>query len=373
VFDRLLEGLARLDYPKDKLQILLLLEETDTATIEACRRADPQPPFEVIVVHDSYPRTKPKACDVGLARANGNALVIYDAEDRPEPDQLKKAVVAFRKAPPDVVCLQAKLNFYNKGHNLLTKWFTAEYSTWFDLYLPGLGHYDAPIPLGGTSNHFNLKTLLEMGGWDPYNVAEDCDLGVRIYRKGYRTAMLDSTTWEEACSSLRYWIRQRSRWIKGYVQTFLVHTRSPIAVCRSLGLRRFAHFLILTGGMFFTYLINPFYWLLTLVWFLFRPDPTETGQIAGAIGAYFPGPVFVMAFLCLFAGNFAFIYSSMLGCCRRGYYDLVKYALIVPPYWLLMSIAAWKALFQLIWRPHYWEKTKHGLTKAADEIETSGK
>ncbi|MCX7047748.1 MAG: glycosyltransferase [Candidatus Sumerlaeota bacterium] len=355
MFEYVIQRLSRIDYPKDKLQILLLLEEKDKETIEACQRINPGAPFETLIVRDSYPRTKPKACDVGLARATGDFLVIYDAEDRPEPDQLKKAVIAFQKSAPEVACIQAKLNYYNRDHNLLTRWFTTEYSTWFDLYLPGLGRYDAPIPLGGTSNHFRTATLVELGGWDAYNVAEDCDLGIRLYKKGHRTKMLDSTTWEEACSDLGYWIRQRSRWIKGYMQTFFVHTRSPFKVIRRLGFKRFLHFLVLTGGMFFTYLINPFYWLLTLIWVIFRTEK---------IGAFFPAPVFIMGFICLFIGNFAFIYGSMLGCCKRGYYSLVKYALIVPPYWALMSIAAWKAFIQLIYKPHYWEKTKHGLTKA---------
>lgn len=355
VFEHLIASLSALDYPKDKLQILLLMEETDDETRAAYERLQPTAPFEGVVVPDSYPRTKPKACDIGLSRATGDYLVIYDAEDRPEPDQLKKAVIAFRQSKENVVCIQAKLNFYNREHNLLTKWFTGEYSTWFDLYLPGLGRCDAPIPLGGTSNHFHLPTLIELGGWDCYNVAEDCDLGVRLYKHGYRTRMLDSTTWEEACGSFGFWIRQRSRWIKGYIQTFFVHTRRPFSSIWRLGPRRYAHFLMLTGGMFFAYMINPFYWALTLLWVIYRTE----------LGAYFPPAVFIMGFLCLFAGNFAFIYTGMLGCCRRGYYHLVKYALLVPPYWAMMSIAAWKAAWQLVTKPHYWEKTKHGLTETA--------
>jgi cellulose synthase/poly-beta-1,6-N-acetylglucosamine synthase-like glycosyltransferase len=194
--------------------------------------------------------------------------------------------------------------------------------------------------------------LRELGGWDPYNVAEDCDLGIRLYRRGRRTRMLDSTTWEEACAPVGGWIRQRSRWIKGYIQTFFVHTRQPLRTLGELGPVRVLHFLLLTGGMFFIYLINPLYWALTAVWVVWRSE---------AVGAFFPAPVFIMGFLCLFAGNFAFIYTGMLGCLRRRYYRLVKYAMLVPPYWALMSVAAWKAAWQLIVRPHYWEKTAHGL------------
>lgn len=352
VFERLIQGLSQLDYPHDKLQILLLLEEGDEETIAACKRLRPQAPFQSLVVREAYPQTKPKACDVALEHATGEYLVIYDAEDQPEPDQLRKAVAAFAKCPPEVVCLQAKLNFYNPGQNILTKWFTAEYSMWYDLYLPGLGYFDAPIPLGGTSNHFRRETLMELGGWDPFNVAEDCDLGIRLYRRGFRTRMLDSTTWEEACSSPRFWVKQRSRWIKGYMQTFFVHTRDPLRTLRRLGPIKAMHFFLLTGGAILTYLINPFYWLLTAAWVLFRTE---------AVGRFFPAPVFIMGFLCLFLGNFVLVYANMLGCCRRGMHHLVKYVLAIAPYWLGMSVAAWKAAFQLVFRPHYWEKTQHGL------------
>lgn len=351
VLPRLIQGLSEMDYPKDKLEILMLMEEDDTETNQAFETIAPPAHFRRIRIKRSYPHTKPKACDIGLAQATGDYLVIYDAEDRPEPDQLKKAVIGFRQCPEEVVCLQAKLNFYNRNQNIMSKWFTTEYSMWYDLFLPGLSQFDAPIPLGGTSNHFQMQALKELGGWDPYNVAEDCDLGIRLYKRGMRTRVLDSTTWEEACSHVGSWIRQRSRWIKGYMQTYFVHMRHPVRVFRQLGLRGFLHFILLTKCMFLTYLINPFYWILALIWLAFRP---------AAIGEFFPLPVFFMGFFCLFLGNFALIYGNMLGCARRGYYSLIKWALLIPPYWVLISIGAWKAAWQLITKPHYWEKTKHG-------------
>ncbi len=352
VLPQLVTSLSRIDYPDDKLEILFLLEEDDDETIQAYERMNPPAPFEGLIVKDSYPHTKPKACDVGLARATGERLVIYDAEDRPEPDQLKKAVIGFTKVGQEVACLQARLNFYNRNYNLLARWFTTEYSLWYDLLLPGLSAMDAPIPLGGTSNHFLVDKLREVGGWDPYNVAEDCDLGIRLYRQGYRTHVLNSTTWEEACSQTGYWIRQRSRWIKGYMQSFLVHTRQPVKTMSQLGIGGTLHFILLTLGMFMANLVNPFYWFLTVLWILFRTE---------SVGEYFPATVFILAFFCLFVGNYALIYANMLGCCKRGYYHLVKYALIIPPYWALLSVAAWKAAWQLIVKPHYWEKTQHGL------------
>ncbi len=356
--ERLVDGLKRLDYPKDKLDVLLLLEEDDKETIAAARAMDMPAFIRLIVTPDAQPKTKPKACNLGLSLAHGKYLVIYDAEDRPEPDQLKKAVLGFQRCGSDVVCLQAKLNFYNQKQNLLTRWFTTDYSMWFDLFLPGLDRMDAPIPLGGTSNHFDVEKLKALRGWDPFNVTEDADLGMRIAKRGLATKTIDSTTWEEACSVVGFWIRQRSRWTKGYVQTWLVHMRSPLKLLRELGFARWLSFQLMVGGTPFSLLINPVYWLLTVVWFVFRYEP---------LSELFPFPIILGGLVCLFVGNFTFIYACMLAAYRRGYYDLVKYALIVPAYWFLMSIGAWKGFLQLITKPFYWEKTKHGFDLAQQQ------
>mgnify|MGYP006290669673 CR=1 FL=1 len=350
----LVQALSAMDYPADKKDIQLLLEEDDRETRDAVDALDLPAGFRVTLVKESFPRTKPKACNIGLELARGKYLVIYDAEDRPEPDQLRKAVFAFSRMPPHVVCLQCRLNFYNPRQNLLTRWFTAEYSAWFDLSLPGLSAMDAVIPLGGTSNHFIASRLREMLGWDAYNVTEDCDLGVRIYRNGYRSMMLNTTTWEEACSSFWYWVRQRTRWLKGYIQTYFVHMRHPGRLARELGLRNFCHFQVLIGGIVFAFLINPLYWFLAFLWFLFRLE---------VLTNLFPGLVFAAGALCLFGGNFVFAYISAVGCYKRGYYDLVKLALLTPVYWVLMSYSSWRAFFQFFADPFTWEKTRHGLSE----------
>jgi len=349
---QVVDALDRLDYPADKKDVQLLLEEDDAPTREAAGLLEMPEGFRVTLIPESFPRTKPKACNIGLEKATGVYLVIYDAEDRPEPDQLKKAVAAFSRVTPDVICLQSKLNFYNPRQKVLPRWFTAENSAWFDLYLPGLCALGSVIPLGGTSNHFVTEKLRELLGWDAYNVTEDCDLGVRIYREGYKSRMLNTTTWEEACSSLRFWIRQRTRWLKGYIQTYFVHMRSPTALLRQLGLANFVHFQLLIGGIVFSFLINPLYWLLALLWFLLRP---------GFLTPLFPALVFAMGALCLFAGNFAFTYIGAVGCYRRGYYDLVKYALLAPATWVMMSYSGWRAFVQFFADPFHWEKTRHGL------------
>jgi len=354
----LIQALSQLDYPPDKLDVQLLLEADDAETRSAVEALALPPGFRVTVVPVSLPRTKPKACNVGLEWVRGEYLVIYDAEDRPERDQLKKAVMGFSRAGSKTICLQSRLNFYNPRQNLLTRLFTAEYSAWFDLALPGLSAVRAVIPLGGTSNHFVTRKLKELLGWDAFNVTEDCDLGIRIQRAGYGTRMLNTTTWEEACSRLRFWVPQRTRWIKGYIQTYLVHMRHPRRLLSELGVAGFLHFQMVVGCSTLATLLNPFFWFLAILWFLFRIE---------ALTSLFPGSVFAMGAICLFAGNFAFVYLGMIGCYRRRYWDLVGYALLAPFYWILMSYSGWRAFFQFFSDPFKWEKTRHGLCGKADE------
>ena len=234
VVSEVVDHVSELDYPLSKLQVLLLLEADDTETILAAKAARPPDFVRLVVVPPGGPQTKPKACNVGLAMAEGEFLVIYDAEDRPEPGQLREVVAAFRRATPETVCVQARLNYFNTETNILTRMFTLEYSFWFDYMLPGLDALKLPIPLGGTSNHFRVDALRELGGWDPFNVTEDADLGVRASAMGLEVGIIDSTTWEEACSEWTAWIRQRTRWIKGYMVTTLVQLKHPLDAWRSL-------------------------------------------------------------------------------------------------------------------------------------------
>ena len=351
VIPYLVRGIESLDYPKTKLDVRLLCEQDDDETIDAILDQDLPPHFNLIVVPESHPQTKPKACNYGLLGAKGEFVVIYDAEDRPDPMQLKKAVLMFDHCDDSIACIQAKLNFFNVDTNLLTRWFSIEYSLLFDLTLPGLDARKDPIPLGGTSNHIKMDQLVEVGGWDPYNVTEDADLGIRLHQAGYRTTMMDSTTYEEANTEVGNWVRQRSRWIKGYIQTWLVYMRNPLSLLSSVGLKGFASFQLLVGGTFI-FLINPFFWFLTTLF-----DLTQ----AGFIQDLFPGWVYYLAASQLFLGNFIFVYLGLIAAVRRGNDGLAPYALFLPFYWGLMSVAAWKGFSQLITNPFYWEKTEHGL------------
>ncbi|MBI4136720.1 glycosyltransferase, partial [Candidatus Roizmanbacteria bacterium] len=354
IIPQFLEAINKLDWPKQKLDVLLLLEEDDAESIEAVARMNIPSYVRTVVVPDSLPKTKPKACNYGLSQAKGEYLVIYDAEDMPDPQQLKKAYIAFQKIPRDVLCLQAKLNYYNPGHNLLTRFFTAEYSLWFDVTLTGLQSINTSIPLGGTSNHFRRLDLMFLRGWDPFNVTEDADLGIRLFKKGYKTAIIDSTTYEEANSHFFNWMRQRSRWLKGYMQTYLVHTRQLFHFSRHRTWHALIFQLVIGGKIAFA-LINPILWIATIAYFTFN------GYVGTFIESLYPTTVFYMAAFSLVFGNFLFMYYYMIGCIKREQYDLVKYVLLIPVYWLMISIACGIALYQLIFKPHYWEKTVHGL------------
>ena len=348
----LLSALDRLDYPREKLDVKLLLEEDDRRTIEAVEAARPAAHVELVVVTPEGPRTKPKACNEGLRRARGELVAIYDAEDRPEREQLRRAAAAFADAPPDVGCYQAKLDFWNPAQNLLTKWFTAEFAWVFDLYRRGLERAGAAITLSGTSNHFPVERLRKLGGWDPFNVTEDADLGIRLARAGYRTKFLDSTTYEEANCRLGNWLRQRSRWSKGFAQTWLVHMRQPLRLWRDLGPRGWLHFQFAVLGYLVVALVNPLYCGLVALWVC-----TATGLAPEIL----PPPVLAAAAGALVLQNAVLTGLNVAGLRRRGYRALQRYTLLSPIYLLLIAAAAWRGVLQLFTRPSYWEKTAHGL------------
>jgi len=355
VLPQFITAMTKLNYPKEKLEVMLLLEEDDVETIASVQKLSLPAFLKVVIVPDSLPKTKPKALNYGLTLTKSEYIVIYDAEDVPEENQLLKAVVLFQKLPKETICLQAKLSFYNPTQNLLTRVFTAEYSLWFDLVLTGLHSLNGPIPLGGTSNHFKTAVLRELGGWDPFNVTEDADLGIRLFKKGYRTAILDSVTLEEANSNLFNWFTQRTRWIKGYIQTYLVHMRRPQSFIRRWNDPYLFVFQLVIGGKIASMLINPFMWLITAAYFLFRP---VTGTL---IESLYPGSILYISVFTLVFGNFLYLSYYMIGCYKKRFYRLCKFAFLVPFYWLGMSISAWIALYESYAKPHYWSKTKHGL------------
>jgi cellulose synthase/poly-beta-1,6-N-acetylglucosamine synthase-like glycosyltransferase len=359
----LLEHLARLEYPVARLDVKLLLEADDEETIAAVRRSRHGDHIQLVLVPAAAPRTKPKALNYGLGLARGELVTIFDAEDEPDPLQLRRAAVAMARLGPEVACLQAKLAYSNVEQNLITRWFSLEYAMWFSYFLPGLASLGAPLPLGGTSNHFRRHVLEHVGAWDPHNVTEDADLGLRLHREGYEVRVLESTTLEEANSDFVNWIKQRSRWYKGYAQTFLVHVREPVQLTRELGWLGALEVALFVGGTPLLALLSPLFWTLTVVWFVAQPH---------LIKAAFPAPVFYTGLTCWAFGNFAIAYLTLATCRAIRRPDLLVAALLVPLYWVMMWLAAIKGFLQLVATPSFWEKTTHGLhLQQADDDESA--
>ena len=355
IVSKLVKNLGGLDYPQDKLEVLILTEEDDQETRDAVAASNPPKNFHVITIPDGKPRTKPRACNVGLYFATGEYVVIYDAEDAPEADQLKKAVLAFRKGDPKLICVQAALNYFNDTENALARMFTLEYSFWFDYMLSGLEALKMPIPLGGTSNHFKRDALMELGGWDAWNVTEDADLGIRASVLGYTVGTINSTTMEEANTSIPNFIRQRSRWIKGYMQTAIVHARNPTTLLKEIGFKQAAGFFLLIAGTPLTFLaVLPLY-AVSLGVLVFN--------VQEQLSAILPPWVVVLSLLNFILGNGIMIHLTMMGPIKRRRFQLIGWAFLNPVYWILHSLASYKAFWQLLVNPHYWEKTNHGLTK----------
>lgn len=360
VIDATIRALERLDYPPDRLEIKLLLEADDLETIDAALKAAPAPHLQIVRVPPSEPRTKPKACNYGLCAATGDLVTIYDAEDRPEPLQLRRAAFAFSRSADDVACLQAKLHYYNANQNLITRLFAAEYITWFSLMLPALLSLNAPIPLGGTSMHLRRDVLEHVGAWDAHNVTEDADLGVRLRRFGFRTLILDSITLEEANSDFINWVKQRSRWHKGYMQTWLVHMRDPLRLHRELGLKGFWGFQLTLAVTPVLALLNPFFWAVAALWLVAKPP---------LIAELFPPILYYPAMLCLVLGNFLGFYRTVVGLRQERQPGLFLCLFAQPVYWVMMAIAAIRAVLQLVVAPSFWEKTWHGLHQPVEVSE----
>lgn len=314
--------------------------------------------FELIVVPDGAPRTKPKALNYALPTARGTHIVVFDAEDKPEPDQLRRAATLF-DADPRIACIQAELVIENAATNGLTALFAAEYSALFGVMLPALANWQLPMPLGGTSNHFQTAVLREIGGWDAFNVTEDADIGIRLSRLGRNCLTMPSRTYEEIPTTVTTWLHQRTRWMKGWMQTLLVHNRHPRKTLQDMGWRNFFAFQIYVGSV----IITPPLHTLFLIAFTLR---------FGLTGTLLEPPenqlVFLQYFL-LFAGHLSAIALSVLGMYRLtenrpdsrppSTKSLMKYQWLLPLYWALLGIAVLKAGWELIHKPFYWAKTIH--------------
>jgi cellulose synthase/poly-beta-1,6-N-acetylglucosamine synthase-like glycosyltransferase len=353
VVKQLVANLSSLNYPTEKLQVLLLCEEDDHITLKAFNKIQMPAYFEIITIPASFPRTKPKACNYGLALAKGEYITIYDADDKPDVNQLMDVVKKFKTLAPEFICIQAKLNYYNRTENILTKLFAIEYFHWFEVMLPSLYKYKMIIPLGGTSNHFITKKLCEIGGWDSYNVTEDAELGLRIIFKKYKTYLLNSITLEEAPLTLKAWSIQRSRWIKGYIQTYLVY----LGMNRKLGftLKENIGFHLFIGLPMLSYILVPFIALIVTCDLGFGNTLFINLKIHYLCKLLWELNLVLMIFLPIIIA----IYILRMSKWSIEILTVINY----PFYWFLHTISSYRAIYQLFKKTFYWDKTEHGLTQ----------
>jgi cellulose synthase/poly-beta-1,6-N-acetylglucosamine synthase-like glycosyltransferase len=353
----LLKRLARLSYPKALLDVVLVLEAKDNVTRQSLAHADL--PFWISVVEvpdDGSITTKPRALNYALNFCRGSIIGVWDAEDAPEPDQLTKVATRFANAPAHVACVQGMLDYYNAGSNWISRCFTIEYATWWRMVMPGMARMGFVIPLGGTTLFFKRQVLEDLGAWDAHNVTEDADLGVRLARRGYTTELIQTVTMEEANCRAIPWIRQRSRWLKGFLITYLVHMRAPVTLLRDVGLKRFLGLQVIFLATFSQFAALPFLWSF---WLPFFELPHPVPDLFGTVLVVWLG----LLFFCAELLNIVIGMTAVAGPKHR---HLMAWTLTMPIYFSLGGFAAYKALIELIFTPFYWDKTQHGVDPAPD-------
>ena len=358
---RLIKRLSRLDYPRELLDILLVVEAEDDLTREALALAPLPRWMRVVVVPCGPLKTKPRALNFAMNFCRGSVIGVYDAEDAPEPDQLHRIVRHFHERGPEVACLQGILDFYNPRTNWLARCFTIEYASWFRVVLPGLAHMGLAIPLGGTTLFFRREALEKLGGWDAHNVTEDADLGIRLARHGYRAELAATMTEEEANCRAWPWIKQRSRWIKGYAMTYAVHMRDPALLWRQLGPRKFIGMQILFLGSLSQSLLAPLLWSFWLISFgIWHP-----------VASMLPAPVFSLMVGLFVGSEIINMVIGVLALSGQRHRLLWIWLPTLVAYFPLATLAAYKAFYELIAVPFYWDKTTHGLHDMLAEQEAA--
>ena len=344
VVGQLIGRLARIDYPPDRLQGLLLLEAHDHATLAATLTTDRPPWLDIVVIPPGKPQTKPRALNFGLAHAAGDLLAVYDAEDEPHPRQLREAAARFAADTTGrLACLQAPLRIRPRRSSFLDRQFAAEYASLFEVGVPGMARLGLPFPLGGTSNHFRTDALRATGGWDAWNVTEDADLGFRLWQDGWRSGVMRRPTIESPPGELENWLPQRTRWLKGYMQTWGVHTRRPWR----LGGRGAAALILTIGaGLASAALHGP-----ATAWL--------TATVLVALVAGLPPEVPALAAAVTVLGAASAWLSCFIGARRAGVpygpWDMAT----APLYWGLLSLAFGHAVWRLARCPFQWDKTRH--------------
>jgi cellulose synthase/poly-beta-1,6-N-acetylglucosamine synthase-like glycosyltransferase len=363
IIPQLCERMGSMDYPIDKLDMIFIFESGDDETIQAFLDHPKPAHFKGLVSPDVRPKTKPKALNVALRETKGEYLVIFDAETLPEPDQFMKAMSAFRN-DPTLDYVHCRIDVYNPDVNWITKMYAAEFAFFYNFFLPGLATVHSPTPISGHSVYFRREQLIRIGGWDAYNLAEDCDVGIRLFRNGYKNAtVLDSYSWEQSTTNLRDWIKQRTRWMQGFVQTSMVNLRFPALLWKDLGgLRNFLMFMFHVPGGVFLNGINLAQWCMLGFWYFTRDPYIQT---------IFTDVLLYLSVVSFGIANVAFTYFNLVGLFYRRYYSIVPMALLSFLYWLMLSLATSRAILRFFRQESTWDKTNHPLMSLPAPINVS--
>ena len=356
VAEKLAKALAALDYPHAKLDILIVLEEEDHETRSAFALLGLPPRFKIILAPKGQPRTKPRALNIAMPHVRGEYVAVYDAEDEPDLKQLREAAAKFWANGPDLACVQARLCVENASDSILSRLFAIEYAALFDVINPGYSALGLAFPLGGTSNHFRTQALRDIGGWDAWNVTEDADLGFRLCRNKYRIDTIDSSTTEEAPTHLNAWMGQRKRWLKGWMQTLIVHTRNPSTLFQEIGVRQSIGLLATLFGTVAGALAAPAYMIFLFKLMIFGVGSEMQNTMSTVILSF--------GILVCAIGLFSMLWAAVLGLARRDRLDQILWIFTLPFYYILVSVAAWLALIELVRNPYFWFKTEHGLSRS---------
>ncbi len=355
VVPELVAALDKIVWPRSKLEIKIICEADDEATLSALAAVPLKPWVEVVAVPACLPRTKPKALNFAAQLISGDFIAVYDAEDRPHPYQMVEAWQRFHGECANLACLQAPLVVTNIMQSGIARMFGFEYAALFRGILPWLAKKNLVLPLGGTSNHFRKSSLQNIGYWDPYNVTEDADIGLRLCRAGYRVSTITRPTYEDGPAQLDTWIKQRTRWFKGWLQTWLVHNRSPLLLMRQLGIGSFIMSQILFAGLLVSALAHPL--------LLYTVIDLTVKILSGSLENSIEATLLIVDTTNIALGYGAFLmlgYRSLITAERHRFHGVI---LATPLYWMAMSIAAWRAVHQLVRKPFYWEKTPHVARK----------
>ena len=286
--------------------------------------------------------------------ARGEIITIYDAEDAPHPAQLKTAVRAF-ETHPQWGALQAPLDYFNTRDSWLAAQFGLEYAAQFHVWIPLMVRLGLPFPLGGTSNHIRRSALESVRHkqlyWDSHNVTEDADLSFRLSANGWDIGYITPPTQEEAVSRLGPWTRQRTRWMKGFMQSWRVHMDKPLAPGGSRGLKRQITLQLTLGSVLLAGFFHAPICLILLIGLCIGAFTLEAAALSPLI------------YISLTLGYGSAILIGAAGAIKAKKPHLLWSLPLMPLYWMCLCIPTYRAAYEYVRKPFYWAKTTHGKTE----------